>query len=45
MSGINIILVSDFLVGFAAAWVLRGLCDKLEYKLSHLFSKKETPDE
>lgn len=45
MSGINVILVSDFLVGFAIAWVLRGLCDRMETKLSHFFKKKGTQDE
>jgi hypothetical protein len=45
MSGINIVLVGDFLVGFAIAWMLRGLCDRWEYKLSHLFTKKDKSDE
>ena len=45
MFGFNVLLVGDFLMGFAVAWVLRGICDNLEYKLSHLFRKKEKSDE
>lgn len=45
MFGFNVILVGDFLMGFAVAWILRGLCDRWEYKLSHLFNKKEKSDE
>jgi hypothetical protein len=40
MFGMNIILLGDFLTGFCIAWVLRGLCDKWEGKLSHLFKRK-----
>lgn len=45
MSGVNIVLFFDFIVGFAMAWVLRGVCDRLEYKLTHLFKKKGTDNE
>lgn len=43
MSGINVVLVSDFLVGFAIAWILRGICDRLENKISNFFNRKK-PD-
>lgn len=45
MFGFNIILVGDFLIGFSVAWILRGICDRLEYKLSTLFKRKEKTHE
>lgn len=39
MWGFNVVLVSDFLVGFAVAWILRGLTDRWEGKISHLLKK------
>lgn len=41
MWGLNIVLVGDFLTGFAIAWILRGICDRLELKILHLFNKKK----
>lgn len=45
MFGLNVVLIGDFLIGFAVAWVLRGVCDRVEYKISHLFNKKGKANE
>ena len=45
MSGINIVLIGDFLAGFALAWMIRGLCDRWEHKISNLFNKKDKSNE
>lgn len=42
MWGLNIVLVSDFLVGFTVAWILRGVCDKLEGRLFRFFKKDKS---